>query len=141
MRHTVMVYAVSSLIQIQPVWRQHSGGENPEALSLLHCMLLLWIFSIPLTCRSSTVWSSWQKWAALVLLCSSFLCRSNVHSSSHVGRSPSLRHTAGRTSCMIRDFFLHEMLLWMWHFLPVIWLWNVLLVTISWQHLCWFGES
>ena len=101
MWYTVTVNTVSSLIQIQPVWRQHSGGENPEALSLLHCVLLLWIFSIPLTCRSSTVWSSWQKWAGLVLLCSSFLCWSNVRSSSHVGCSLSLRHTAGRTSCMI----------------------------------------
>ena len=32
--YAVMAYAVMSIIQIQPMWRQHSEGEDPEALSL-----------------------------------------------------------------------------------------------------------
>ena len=66
-RYDAVASAVTSLIQIQPVWRQHSEGEEPEAL--IHCVLLLWIFSIPLTCKSSTVWSGWQKWAATGFFC------------------------------------------------------------------------
>ena len=75
----------------------------------------------------------------LVFLFSLFLCWNGVHSSSCVGHSLSLWHTAGSTSCMIWDkpdfFVLHVMLFRMWYFLPVIRLSNVLLVTISWQHL------
>ena len=122
MAYTV-TYAVTSLIQIQPMCRQHSEGEDPEALSLsLHdCVLLLWIFSIPLTCRSFMVCSSWQKWATtgfsgfLVLMlewCPLIL----------------MPH-------FFRFFVLHEMLLLMCYFLPVIQLLNVLPVTISWKHL------
>ena len=46
MPYGVTVYGMMSLIQNQPVWRQHSEGEDRGALSLLHCVLLLWIFSI-----------------------------------------------------------------------------------------------
>ena len=48
---------------------------------------------------SSTVWFSWQKWSttgfSVFLVLMSKWCRS----SSHVGHSLSLRHTAGHTSC------------------------------------------
>ena len=33
MPYAVMAYIVTSLIQIQPVWRQCSEGEDPEVLS------------------------------------------------------------------------------------------------------------
>ena len=57
----------SSLIQVHSVWSQSSQGIYPVALSLLHFVQSLWIFSIPLTSRSSMVWSGWQKWAATSL--------------------------------------------------------------------------
>ena len=63
--YAVTTYAVTSLVQT----RFSPCGDNVlkvkiQKLSLfftLHCVLLLWIFLIPLTCRSSMVWSSWQK--------------------------------------------------------------------------------
>ena len=144
MAYTVMTYAVTSLIQpIQPMWRQRSEGEDPEALSLslsLHdCVLLLWISSIPLTCRSFMVWSSWQKWAAtgfsgfLVLVsgwCRSFWCTAH---------SPSFRHTVGCTSCAIWDFFYLS-----WDVVSNVVLTllsNVSPVTISWQHFYCLDRS
>ena len=35
--YAVMAYTMTSLIQIQPVWRQRSEGEDPEALSSPLC--------------------------------------------------------------------------------------------------------
>ena len=106
-----MAYAVRSLIQIQPMWRQPFEGEDPETLSLLHCVLLLWIFSIPLTCRSSTLWFGRQK----LQLFSLFLCWSSARSSSHVAHDIVLWDNF---------FVLCETLLRIWYFLPVIWLSN-----------------
>ena len=60
--YSVMAYAMMSFIQVQPVW--DNVLRMTLSLSLHHCVLLLYVFSIPLTCRSSTMWSSWQKWAA-----------------------------------------------------------------------------
>ena len=120
------------------MWRQDSESEESDALFLLPCVLLLWIFSTPphvqvlhSVVRLAKVGCNWF----LFVFFSSFLCWSGVYSSSHVGHSLSLRHSAGSTSCMIGFFVLHEMLLRMWYFIRLIWLSNVLLVTISWQHL------
>ena len=78
--YAVTAYAVTSLIQIQPLWRQHSESEDPEALSLLHCVLLLWIFLIPLTCRSSMVWYCDKSGLQLIFLFSLFICRAvSIH--------------------------------------------------------------
>ena len=62
MPYVVTVYGMMSLIQNQPVWRQRSEGEDPEALSLSSslCAAPVDLLDPP----HFTMWSGWKMWAA-----------------------------------------------------------------------------
>ncbi len=102
-------------------------------------MLSSWIFSIPLTSRSSREWSSWQKWAATGF--STFFvrisercpfirtCRASSVSPTYC--SPHLLHEIRYT----RFLDLHVICILMLYCLPVLLLLKLLHVSISAQHL------
>ena len=55
--YVVPAYTVTSFVRVQLMWGNVLRVKIQKlSLSLLHCVLLLCIFSIPLTSKSSTVW-------------------------------------------------------------------------------------
>ena len=98
-------YTVTSLIQIQPVWRQHCECEDPEALSFSSplCAALVDLLDPPHLQVLHSVVQLTKVGCNFFFLFFLFLCWSVLHSSSCVGYSLSLQHTAGCTSCMIWD--------------------------------------
>ena len=87
--YTVTAYAVMSLIQTQPMWRQPFEGEDPETLSLFSTVCCSGgSFQSPLFADPPKCDFGWQKWAATVVLV--LMLWSSVRSSSHVAHSPSL---------------------------------------------------
>ena len=130
---------MTSFIQIESVWRQHSEVEDPIAFSFLFPQ-----FAVPVNLlyphhfkifhgvvRLAEVGHNWLFFLVLISKRCPFIRACRAFSVSPTYCRPHFLHVIRYTRLLV----LHVLLLLMLYCLPVIWLLNVLHIAVSWQHL------